>query len=141
MERFIGSKVLLAVAMTRAQYCGYRGWELPANENGADEGYLVEYTDGGKPNMHGHAGYVSWSPKEQFELAYRPRPIVAGLAPHQQRVVDEQRELDDKRRALDAFLFSPKADVLGDEERDRMLAQADAMSVYSKILGMRIAAF
>jgi hypothetical protein len=69
--RFIGTKIVIALAMTRAIYNEYRGWSLPANEDGNDEGYLVEYTDGGKPNVAGHAGYVSWSPKEQFDGAYR----------------------------------------------------------------------
>lgn len=70
--KFIGTKIITAEAMTRAAYNGYRGWDLPANENGADQGYLVEYTDGGKPNDPRHAGYISWSPKEQFDNAYRP---------------------------------------------------------------------
>ncbi|MCX4298874.1 MAG: hypothetical protein OSJ73_17885 [Lachnospiraceae bacterium] len=34
---------------------------MPENENPADEGYLVKYSD----------GYESWSPKKQFEEAYR----------------------------------------------------------------------
>lgn len=69
--RHIGTKIVIALAMTRAAYNEYRGWSLPANEDGNDDGYLVEYTDGGKPNVAGHAGYVSWSPKEQFDAAYR----------------------------------------------------------------------
>lgn len=71
MKTYIGTKVIDAKPMTRAEYNTYRGWELPANENGADEGYLVEYHDGGKGNDSRHAGYISWSPKEQFENAYR----------------------------------------------------------------------
>jgi len=141
MERFIGTKVVLAVPMTRAEYNGYRGWQLPADENGADQGFLVEYQDGGKANVHGHAGYVSWSPKEQFELAYRARPIVPGLAPHQQRVVDEQRELDDKRAALEAFTTTPIYMKLSAIERAHLQVQYEAMTVYSHILGLRIAAF
>lgn len=70
-KRFIGTKIILALAMTRLAYNAYRGWELPADENGADEGYLVEYTDGGAPNHPDHAGYISWSPKAQFDNAYR----------------------------------------------------------------------
>ena len=70
-ETYIGTKLIKAEAMNRAQYNAFRGWELPADENGADEGYLVEYLDGGKPNTTTHAGYVSWSPKEQFDNAYR----------------------------------------------------------------------
>ena len=70
-ETYIGTKLIKAEAMNRAQYNAFRGWELPADENGDDEGYLVEYMDGGKPNTTTHAGYVSWSPKEQFDNAYR----------------------------------------------------------------------
>lgn len=70
-QRFIGTKTILAQAMTRAAYNAYRGWALPANERGEDDGYLVEYTDGGAPNDTRHAGYISWSPKEQFDNAYR----------------------------------------------------------------------
>lgn len=72
MKEYYGTKKLAAKPMTRLEYNAFRGWELPSNENGDDEGYLVEYLDGGKPNIAGHAGYVSWSPKEQFEKAYQP---------------------------------------------------------------------
>lgn len=71
MEKYIGTKIINAKPMTRAEYNIFRGWELPADENGADEGYLVEYLDGGKPNTVEYAGYVSWSPKDQFDNAYR----------------------------------------------------------------------
>ena len=70
-QKYIGTKLINAEPMTRAEYNVFRGWELPADENGADKGYLVEYLDGGKPNTTTHAGYVSWSPKEQFDNAYR----------------------------------------------------------------------
>jgi hypothetical protein len=72
MQTYIGTKLVMMLPMTRAKYNAYRGWELPADENGDDEGYLVEYLDGGKPNVAGHDGYVSWSPKEQADNAYRP---------------------------------------------------------------------
>jgi hypothetical protein len=68
---YIGTKVIRAIEMNRADYNEYRGWDLPANENPLDEGYLVEYTDGGKPNHPDHEGYISWSPKAQFDNAYR----------------------------------------------------------------------
>lgn len=70
-DLYIGTKLINAEPMTRAAYNVFRGWELPADENGDDEGYLVEYLDGGKPNTNTHAGYVSWSPKAQFDNAYR----------------------------------------------------------------------
>lgn len=71
MKTYIGTKIIRSQPMTRAEYNVFRRWTLPADENGADEGYLVEYLDGGKPNTTTHAGYVSWSPKEQHEAAYR----------------------------------------------------------------------
>jgi hypothetical protein len=72
MERCIGVKEIKAKPMTRQEYNDYRGWELPADENGADEGYLVEYLDGGQTNHPGHDGYISWSPEGVFGRAYRP---------------------------------------------------------------------
>ena len=71
MQEFIGTKRVLAKPMTRGEYNEYRGWELPANEDGSDEGFLVEYLDGGKSNHPAHVGYISWSPKEQFENVYQ----------------------------------------------------------------------
>lgn len=71
MKEFYGTKLIAAKPMSRAEYNDYRGWQLPADENGADEGYLVEYRNGGKPNFAGHDGYISWSPKEQFDEAYQ----------------------------------------------------------------------
>lgn len=74
---FIGTKMIKALPMNRADYNTYRGWDLPADENGEDEGFLVEYVDGGDANHPLHAGYISWSPKEVFEKSYRP---ISGLS-------------------------------------------------------------
>ena len=71
LEEFIGTKIICAKPMSRLDYNIFRGWELPTNENGSDEGYLVEYIDGGEPNTKEYQGYVSWSPKVQFENAYK----------------------------------------------------------------------
>lgn len=68
---FIGTKMVLARPMGRGEYNIYRGWQIPLDENPADEGFLVEYVDGGASNHPGHAGYISWSPKDVFERAYR----------------------------------------------------------------------
>lgn len=60
-KKYIGTKKIEAFPMNREEYNKYRGWTIPANENPNDEGYLVKYSD----------GYISWSPKKQFEEAYR----------------------------------------------------------------------
>ena len=81
MKTYIGTKQITAMPMTRQAYNDYRGWTLPADEDGADKGYLVEYLDGGKPNHPDHAGYISWSPKAQHDAAYRPTDgLTFGLA-------------------------------------------------------------
>ncbi len=72
MIRYVGSKVINAKPMSRKEYNDFRGWELPSDENGADEGYLVEYLDGGQANTNEYEGYVSWSPKAVFDRAYNP---------------------------------------------------------------------
>lgn len=72
MIRYIGTKLIDAQPMTRQEYNDYRGWELPSDEDGSDEGFLVEYLDGGQANHPNHAGYISWSPKDVFQRAYRP---------------------------------------------------------------------
>lgn len=71
MEKFIGTKVILAKPMTRGEYNEYRGWECPKDENPDDQGFFVEYLDGGKSNHSDHKGYISWSPEGVFERAYR----------------------------------------------------------------------
>ena len=68
---YIGTKSVLATPMTRSEYCEYRGWKPPENEDPNEPVYLVEYTDGGKPNDERHAGYITMSPKEVFDNAYR----------------------------------------------------------------------
>lgn len=62
MNTYIGTKILNAKPMTRGDYNTLRGWTLPADENGADEGYL---TDNG-------AGHLQWQPKAVFEDAFAP---------------------------------------------------------------------
>ena len=70
MKTYIGTKVVHARLMNRKDYNAYRGWEVPADENPQDMGYLVEYVDGGKSNHPNHVGYISWSPWDVFERAY-----------------------------------------------------------------------
>lgn len=61
MRKYVGTKQVEAREMTRGEYNIYRGWKIPDNENPTDAGYLVRYSD----------GYISWSPKKQFDEAYR----------------------------------------------------------------------
>lgn len=133
MDKFIGTKELMARPMTLGDYNAYRGWEIPENEDPASEGYLVEYLDGGKPNHPDHKGYVSWSPKDVFERAYRPN------GNFQDRLNIERDELEQKLEKLQIFLNSPAALNLGAQDLNLLQRQADAMREYHSLLVQRIA--
>lgn len=70
MKSYVGTKFVNAKPMNRQEYNDLRGWQVPSDENPSDEGYLVEYIDGGKSNHPDFKGYISWSPKDVFERAY-----------------------------------------------------------------------
>jgi len=58
---YVGTKLITAVPMDEAAFAAYKneGGRLLGDQN--REGYKVTYPD----------GYLSWSPKETFEAAYR----------------------------------------------------------------------
>lgn len=64
------------------------------------------------------------------------------LLPHQQRVVAEKAELDEKIGKLEAYINGPKFRIQCDAaERFRLRRQAIVMVKYSQVLGDRIDAF
>lgn len=71
MEKYLGVKIIQAEPMNLGDYNQFKGWNIPENEDPNREGYKVVYPD----------GYISWSPKEQFEEAYRKTDgLTFGLA-------------------------------------------------------------
>ena len=66
---------------------------------------------------------------------------MSDLQPHQQRVVAEKKELDDKRERLGAFKNTDMFASLPWQEQERLNTQAHIMTMYSAVLGERIAAF
>lgn len=139
MRQFIGTKIVSARPMSRAEYNVYRGWKLPGNEDGRDAGYLVEYNDGGQQNDERHQGYISWSPAEQFERAHVEIGDAAHLHPHQMRVAGELADLDARIERLAEFILaSPIHNGLPSDETARLHRQLELMEQLSKVLGERI---
>ena len=66
MNKYTMSRTISARPMARQEYNDLRDWMLPEDENGADEGFLIEDPDG-KPNVTGYNGYVTWFPAEEFK--------------------------------------------------------------------------
>ena len=63
------------------------------------------------------------------------------MKPHQERVVTEKNELDDKRQKLTAFIGGEVYRTLDAVEQSRLNRQLEAMTLYANILGERIEAF
>ena len=72
----------------------------------------------------------------------KPKQEEITMQPHQQRVVDEKTELDDKLTKLMSFIEeSPVYAGLPKDEQNRLRMQAIFMRGYSDVLAERIAAF
>ena len=125
---YIGTKSVLATTMTRGEYNEYRGWLIPENENPSEQGYLVEYVDGGKPNDERHTGYISWSPRDVFEKSYHQSQTL------QDRVRLEQRELNEKLDALENLLDKGQPKFINDEQWGLLEEQQKHMDSYNNVL-------
>lgn len=135
MQQYTGTKVIKAKELSRGEYNKLRGWVTPSDENPDDAGYLVEYVGQGNPNHADFANYISWSPKQVFEEAYKPSGTPA------ERVILEEVELERKLQKLNEFTKTSTFDLLASEERTLLRMQLEVMRTYSSILGLRIARF
>ena len=133
---YVGTKVIHAVAMTRDDYNILRGWEFPADENGDDNGYLVQYADGGSPNVAGFDGYVSWSPWDVFERTYsvglrlEPETFLTRLEAERDRTVGDLAKLT-------AFLESDGISKLSETALEDLRLQKGVMTQLAFILSKR----
>lgn len=131
MKTYIGTKTIKAKPTTKKEYCDYRGWDVPENEDPNEEIYLVEYPvdPKSKPNHPDHAGYISMSPKHVFDKAYKPADT------YMDRLIIERSELTEKINKLDDALnkgLPPK------EALEILRKQLKAMEVYRDILDQRL---
>lgn len=78
---------------------------------------------------------VSHSPKA------KPTQGAPAMPEHQQRVIAEKAENDDRLTKLRAFLGTALFAALDEAEKSRLRLQADIMDLLSRVLGERIAAF
>lgn len=138
---YVGTKVIHAQPMDRRSYNVLRNWELPVNENGDDEGYLVEYPD--QPaNTDLYRGYVSWSPKDVFELAYEKIDLngdgaVGGMT-WEVRLEIEATELKERIDKLEAFIGGELFNSIPENARSVLLDQKKVMDTYYSILSLRL---
>lgn len=123
MDSYIGTKRVIAEPMTmgEVQAKGLLRPNNPVRDENA-EGYFVEYAD----------GYQSWSPKEQFESAYRKNGTALD------RMSNERLDLACKCGDLVSFMKGGIFETLDTPSRALMESQLSAMSDYFVLQGIRM---
>ena len=131
MPLYQGKKDIYAKPMSLGDYNKLQGWDIPVDQDPEREGYLLEYSNGGKSNHPDFEGYISWSPKEIFEDAYKliETPL--------DRLKIESTELGVRLNGLHKFLASGKHKELGQLQANLLSIQFAQMSAYSEILQWR----
>lgn len=114
IHKYIGTKVV------KAYPC--KAWKNAGEHKVGDEGYKVIYED----------GYVSWSPKDVFEKAYKIADTYV------ERMQIEYEELQERREKLTDFLAEDHCDLLDDNECTLLTYQLMAMNEYALALRRRI---
>lgn len=138
LEKYIGTKQIEAVSMTKKEYSEYRGWAVFADENPEDKGYLVKYED----------GYLSWSPEEAFEEAYSKvgdnplcdTAILMKSKDFKERFRAEYFQLKIRAKGLESMLEKYKAGTLPFRPKcsyDIFQTQLDCMNAYMHVLEER----
>jgi hypothetical protein len=86
---------------------------------------------------------MGYTLKEQLYQATQPAktPDESTIPPHQQRVIAEKAELDEKLSKLLAFFDSETYKAIPGQDQQMLQQQSVSMEHYSEILGMRIEGF
>lgn len=129
VKTYVGTRVVHAIPMTRLAYNNMRGWQLPDNEDGNDLGYLIELADG--------SGFVQWLPQDVFEEAYT-HGVTLKKTTFVERMVKELEELSDKVEKLGKFTEGSAFADLPIQDRQDLMEQLHAMTIYQAILTRRL---
>ena len=128
MVQYTGTKTIMATPMSRGEYNTLRGWEVPADEDPNDPGYLVQYENDSKANVEGFDGYISWSPQKPFDLAYNKSGTF------KQRVFIEMEQLYRRMFLLKKYIHGESPDS---EHYILLIIQLKAMETYYQVLCAR----
>lgn len=141
METYLGVKKIEAEPLLRSTAIR-QGLVKNFSETDAtlldEDGYKVVYED----------GYISWSPKDVFEKAYREyKPFYDKIKcdgegqDYKMRVIGEAEALQFKLDNLGFFIKKDTFLELPKDEQDRLQQQLYAMAYYITILSERISKF
>lgn len=125
MKKYIGTKQVEAESMTLGDYVKKTGRNpyvnTPEVHDNSEKGYIVKYKD----------GYISWSPAEAFEQAYKVSETAID------RMHIECGEVKERLDKLNTFLSSANGQKLSALACGLLSAQASIMSSYISILEVR----
>lgn len=134
MVNFTCSKNVKATPMTKAQYNELRGWN-GVESDFYENGYLVMYEPDGNSNVEGFEGYISWSPKNPFDLGYTITET------YKDRVRFEYIELLKRMEKLIEFIESKTDEGMKLPDMDILHTQLEAMKLYAWALKERLDMF
>ena len=121
MKKYIGTKTIMAMPMAKTEAEIALSRSL-ADAKGGEDGYIVAYPD----------GYMSWSPKETFEEAYK----IADTYLDRMRI--EYEDVKERILKLHEFMMSDEFRELNKDKQEKLEDQCSAMTDYIVILGQRI---
>ena len=118
-------------------------WDLP--DDFAPDCHISFDRDAAKLNQHswpsGTNLLTAAQARRMFEHVLSADADGSGMPPHQQRVITEKADLDEKLVKLIAFFQTPVFADLSEAERSRLRNQARFMDGYAAVLKERIVAF
>lgn len=115
MKKYVGAVQVLAAPMTRQEYNDYRGWILPDDEDGSDEGYLLEGI-GQLSNHENHEGHITWKPEAVFESTYKLDNRNTLKTLHNSDVSGTEKNVEDVSKVGNVDMFTLLCKASSDSE-------------------------
>jgi hypothetical protein len=128
-KTYVGMISAHAKPMSRGAYNIYRGWEIPADENPEDEGFLVHYPS---------TGHMNWQPKTVFEADFQEFDLrgegSVGGPTWADRLAIEIEQLEERLEKLMAMIEGPLFGSLPDIQQQLLREQISYMTGYLSVL-------
>lgn len=130
LSRFKAHHEISAQPMTLGQYNKLKGWDIPANEDPDEQGYLIVLVDK-KPEAL-ELTDLTWCRKSIFDAKYSPSNTF------EERLNVEYVDLLGRSVGLSTFIESGKIDALKTEHSAPLRVQSELMATYLVLLAHRI---
>lgn len=134
--RYTAIETGIATPMTLGEYNNLRGWDLPADEDPNEEGYMVEIDEKVKSD-HDQKVVKSWRPKAVFE-ANLSKTSNGSEDDFITRLKEEASTLSERIQKLSDFQKSDRFELLNQTHQSLLNRQLMFMKMYLGILERRL---